>query len=535
MATNSRRRFQQEADNNIWLPTAANLRPIPAELNARGQYANNPYDCMTLNCLCPHFFVRNFLSENGRMGSERQCVLPNGQPLTMGLRKEYRMLTENELNRWHNALAQLKLSGEYDRLGFEHQGVGTGSGAHSGPGFLPWHREYLKRFEIALRLIDPSIAIPYWDSAMDNYLFDPRDSIIFSPIFAGEVDVWGNVINGPFAFWRTLDGRNSILRNMGQEGALYSEFSIGQVMQQTNLEYVMAYTAPLLGCPYPVNFGALEYSHSNVHLWVGGHMREAATSTNDPLFYMHHSFVDFIWELWRQMRQPRWVRESAYTPDLPQCADPQHFSYAVMRPYFNLINRDGLSNLYTDQLYRYAARPGCSREIPTCGSQYLFCDTRGSPHCVSKIKFGGICTGFEGFDACYNGNCIMERCVPGPTPAPFVLTTQPLSTTQRRSQSMRSNRTFAGCFNRSPCCEQWSRKGACRRNRNYMRQFCRAACGICRPTYNINDECADRHSSCRKWGLEGQCQGNSGHFMEENCRTTCNLCRIAKNTSCSSF
>lgn len=64
MATNSRRRFQQEADNNIWLPTAANLRPIPAELNARGQYANNPYDCMTLNCLCPHFFVRNFLSEN---------------------------------------------------------------------------------------------------------------------------------------------------------------------------------------------------------------------------------------------------------------------------------------------------------------------------------------------------------------------------------------------------------------------------------------------------------------------------------------
>lgn len=57
------------------------------------------------------------------MGSERQCVLPNGQPLTMGLRKEYRMLTENELNRWHNALAQLKLSGEYDRLGFEHQGV----------------------------------------------------------------------------------------------------------------------------------------------------------------------------------------------------------------------------------------------------------------------------------------------------------------------------------------------------------------------------------------------------------------------------
>lgn len=41
--------------------------------------------------------------------------------------------------------------------------------------------------------------------------------------------------------------KKKFLRNMGQEGALYSEFSIGQVMQQTNLEYVMAYTAPLLG------------------------------------------------------------------------------------------------------------------------------------------------------------------------------------------------------------------------------------------------------------------------------------------------
>lgn len=57
---------------------------------------------------------------------------------------------------------------------------------------------------------------------------------------------------------------------MAFEGQLFTEQQLNAVFQQTNVEYVMAYTVPLAGCPYPTNYQALEYTHSNIHLWLGG-------------------------------------------------------------------------------------------------------------------------------------------------------------------------------------------------------------------------------------------------------------------------
>ncbi|VDM97281.1 unnamed protein product [Thelazia callipaeda] len=554
MARNSSRNQQILTVHPPGIPE--HLRPGVIMPGSRGQVASHPYDCMTIPCLCPYL--------RGAIDPNNQCILRNGQIMTMAYRKEYRMLTEDERLRYHNALTILKRSGEYDRIGLEHQSVGSGSGAHSGPGFLPWHREFIKRFEIALRLIDPSVSIPYWDSALDSYLPNPRDSILFSPYFVGETDMFGNVVNGPFAYWSTLDGRNAILRNLGQEGQLFTEASIGQVMQQSAIENILAYTAPFQGCPYPINYGALEYSHSNVHLWIGGHMKPTDQSTNDPIFYAHHAFVDFIWELWRQNMQPAWIREQAYAPDIAQCADPQHFSYALMRPFYTLTNRDGmfslsfsLSNMYTDQMYRYAPRPGCTAQQATCGSPYLFCDTRGFPHCVSKIKFGGLCFGFEAFDACFDGICIMGRCVSGATTSavcfpshscfsfprdlhPVVELCQPFVPQMQLSQNQRRQiekarpemRQFVNCFNRHHCCEMWARNDECRLNANYMRQYCQAACHVCNPSYNASNECPDRHISCRQWSMEGQCRGDSNQFMAENCRQSCGFCNRSKEASC---
>ena len=70
--------------------------------------------------------------------------------------------------------------------------------AHWGPAFLPWHREFLRQFESALRKEVPGVASPYWDSTLDEGLF--AASCIKSPVyrpryaFKGLPDASGSVV-----------------------------------------------------------------------------------------------------------------------------------------------------------------------------------------------------------------------------------------------------------------------------------------------------------------------------------------------------
>lgn len=66
--------------------------------------------------------------------------------------------------------------------------------------------------EIALRMIDPTVAIPYWDSVMDGYLPNPKDSTMWTNELVGSTDASGNVIDGPFANFPTLEGHLHITR-----------------------------------------------------------------------------------------------------------------------------------------------------------------------------------------------------------------------------------------------------------------------------------------------------------------------------------
>lgn len=76
-------------------------------------------------------------------------------PLSKIVRKEYRQLTDDERNRFHKGLQYLKETkignlSRYDIFTRMHQFVHA-PGAHSGPAFLAWHREFLRRYVLIHR------------------------------------------------------------------------------------------------------------------------------------------------------------------------------------------------------------------------------------------------------------------------------------------------------------------------------------------------------------------------------------------------
>ncbi|GMR51474.1 hypothetical protein PMAYCL1PPCAC_21669, partial [Pristionchus mayeri] len=371
------------------------------------------FPCVTRSCVCEYFRGSNATLSFEPFPSKNTCRLKDGNLLKPAIRKEIRMLTDEERMSIEKALNEIKRDGTYSRFGRVHKH----NGVHSGPSFILWHREFLKRFELILRKHLPSphtLGIPYWDSSLDSPLPEPKDSIMFTPTFLGTTDTNGHVITGPYANWTTMEGTPSITREVGADpqGEFFTQARIDFAIDQMNVNSVLAATLPLSTClTHVLDDRLLEFSHDYVHYYIGGDMKPSWSSTNDIIFFLHHSMVDHIFELFRQHSQNRTQREKDYPKSDENCFPPVHNIDSVMRFLEPTTNRDGLSNAYTDNMYEFAPRPTCEKTRRDCGSKYLYCDVahNSEPTCMSKIRSGGNCTGFEGMEVCFGSECMKGK------------------------------------------------------------------------------------------------------------------------------
>ncbi|KAL3859787.1 hypothetical protein ACJMK2_009981 [Sinanodonta woodiana] len=219
----------------------------------------------------------------------------------------------------------------------------------------------------------PTVTIPYWDSTLDAKLPDPRASILFSPEFMGNGN--GMVNTGPSRQWMTPWG--PLIRNFGQDGGLMNWTSIRDVFTRRRLSEI---TMPNAEAKY--NF---EDIHGEPHLWVGGHMSPQALAGYDPIFFLHHSFIDLLWEIFRMLQRTRGVDP---TKDYPNITVPEGHGLNDPSGFGWLSNEQALSDYYTSNIYTYELPPSCTMERPNCGSPYLRCDTSlAKPSCVSLTIF----------------------------------------------------------------------------------------------------------------------------------------------------
>lgn len=196
----------------------------------------------------------------------------------MRCRRDYRDLTSAEKQRFIEALYDAKARGVVDSFADEHE-VHFSHG-HQNSSFLPWHREFLRRFEAELQVYDARVMLPYWNSSNDQ----STGSALWDNSFLGQFD----------SAW-------SLGRNLGNGGFLASPDTVDSVLGETT---------------YDVFWDRLEGEvHNGPHPWVGGLMG-GATSPHDPVFFLHHTYIDMLWAQW-QLRNPAApFVPSAGAPDL---------------------------------------------------------------------------------------------------------------------------------------------------------------------------------------------------------------------------
>ncbi|XP_052818256.1 putative tyrosinase-like protein tyr-3 [Mya arenaria] len=311
-----------------------------------------------------------------------------GPPTGFRRRSDIRTLSRRDRKAVFDAFEELYQNGILGRFGRVHGDQMFRK--HKGRAFLPWHRVFLAAFEEEMRKTNPDVSLPYWDYTMDYYIPAPENSVVWSNCFFG--NGYGIITSGPFEGW--YGGlNNQIHRKLAERHGqclpkLIHKADIKGLMDFCKYQEITTGE----GDYYHGNPFNLELLHDGVHDWVGGDMEQVKYSGFDPVFWMHHAFIDLIWEQFRQHQQQSDCNidpENDYPEvNLSQDNKDGHGPYDTMQAFEHLYNIDGMKNTWTTDFYSYEPQPHC----PECGnSTYLYCDKR-----IDSIRFpNGVCVSKE--------------------------------------------------------------------------------------------------------------------------------------------
>jgi tyrosinase len=172
------------------------------------------------------------------------------------VRRNQSRLSESEKRHFVDAVLALKTRrdpndpnrlSKYDRYVQDH--LDNVDYSHFGPAFLPWHREFLRRFERDLQDVieDPLLGLPYWDWSPSIFRSDPEDYFMGGDGTTSD----GKVTNGPFAYDKGNWSLN--VRDPNEEPTNYLKRQLGRAEGFNSLPTREDVTATLNARPFDVS------------------------------------------------------------------------------------------------------------------------------------------------------------------------------------------------------------------------------------------------------------------------------------------
>nr|BBE38031.1 tyrosinase [Cynops pyrrhogaster] len=206
--------------------------------------------------------------------------------------------------------------------------------AHEAPAFLPWHRFYLLFWERELQKVtgDENFTIPYWDwrgaqgcEVCTDQLMGARHPTVadlLSPasffsswqIICSKAEEYNNLRilcngtqEGPLVRNPGNHDKNRVQRLPTSEEVEFcvslTQYDTEPMDRSANLSFrntLEGFANPSTG----IANRSISALHNSLHVFMNGSMSSVQGSANDPIFVIHHAFVDSIFEQWLRRHKP---------------------------------------------------------------------------------------------------------------------------------------------------------------------------------------------------------------------------------------
>ncbi len=192
--------------------------------------------------------------------------------------------------------------------------------------FLPWHRWYLLSLENLLRKVDCTITVPYWDWSLEPTTWSN------SIVWADNCGMGGNgdPDNNDYVSTGSFREDNWVLPSGG--GPLQRAFN-GNVPDSAAVALIQRDGVD----EFDTWHSAIQVNlHNAVHCRIYGTMC-SLQAANDPVFFLHHGFIDKLWSDWQNY-------------------DPEHLELE----YYSTNSNSMPATTYSpSQVFKLANQPGC--------------------------------------------------------------------------------------------------------------------------------------------------------------------------------